>query len=357
MARKRKKGKKIKYHQKLARTRFGADFRLITPERQGTRISARQPRPYFKPLPYVLHGTTLTSGAVSLTGAAEANFAQALKPDYVSNKALSKIYEQLNQVESLRVAWIERQKAIDLVTSGVRTLINIARAVKRRDPKIVRAVLQRNPTAKDIIKTPSGLWLSYHFGWKPTVMDIHHAMGLIAEPIPPLKVDGSSKGKVEIDTRPGIYDSYREGFFFEVDKTVKMGLAVAGINTNVTLASSLGFGQPLSVAWELTTMSWMVDYVVNIGEYIKNFEPRFPGLTLTDEYMSVLLEGEVRYGWRVAWNKPWVVKQSWDAFSMRRELGLPAFALTFSSPADLKGQQLSYVVAVLLPILVDIKKK
>lgn len=358
MARKRKSSDKPKYHRKSVRIGYDDDFfRYKTPERQTTRISVRQPRPYRKPLPYAYHDTVLVSGDVSRTDQAEAYFSDALEPDFVSNKALSKIYEQLNQVESLRVAWIERQKAIDLVTSSVRTLIRIAAAVKRRDPKIVRAVLRRNPTAKDIIKTPSGLWLSYHFGWKPTVMDIHHAMGLFAESIPPLKVEGSSRGTVVIDTRPGIFDTYREGFFFEVDKIVKIGLKVAGINANVNLATSLGFGQPLSVAWELTTMSWIVDYVVNVGEFIKNFEPRFPGLTLTDEYTTTLLKGVVKRGYRVAWNRPWEADQVWNAFSMQRKLGLPNFELVFSSPADLKGQQLSYVVAVLLPMLIDIKKK
>lgn len=356
MANAKKRLRKSKaYKAKLARTRAQQDH-LDTPEIYLRRVRSKQPKPYVKPLPYYYNETRLLSGkAIRTTEAAIS--ATRFNSDEISNKALSKVYEQLNQVESLRVAWIERQKAIDLATSSIRTLITIARAVKRRDPKIVRAVLKRDPTAKDIVKTPAGLWLSYHFGIVPTISDLHHAGQLMGAPIPPLKVEASSAGTITIDTRPGITDRYREGFFFEANKIVKIGLDVTGINANVQLATSLGLGQPLSVAWELMAFSWLIDYVVNIGEFIKNAEPRFPGLTLNNGYTTTLIKCTVKRGYKKSRFGEWIPQQTWSHTSMRRVLGIPRFALVFNNPLDLKGQQLSYVAAVFLPMLVDIKKK
>ena len=185
--------------------RYGSEYH--------SRSTARQSRPYISPLPYTVSGGTwvamrdkyssdilnympLVNGSNrdGLGGVTEA-----------TNNALSKVYTRMNQAESLLVAWKERQKAIDLVTSNIRRLVTIARAVKRRDPKIVRQVLKRNPNAKDIIKQPAGLWLEYHFGVVPTIMDIHHSMGVLGFEFPVDKFSMSSKASRTIQTGGGTY--------------------------------------------------------------------------------------------------------------------------------------------------------
>lgn len=355
MANSKKRLRKSKeYRRKLDRARQMRDY-IETPERRLLRLRKTQPFPYHKPLGYHFEDTRLVYGEPVRTDYAASFYNEIAEPDYISNKALSKVYEQLNQAESLRVAWIERQKSIDLATSSIRTLISIARAVKRRDPKIVRAVLKRDPTAADIIKTPSGLWLSYHFGIVPTVSDLHHAMGIFETSIPPLVVEASSAGEKSLDKRR-LDPFYREGLMMSGTKIVKLGAKVTGIDKNVQLATSLGLGQPLSVAWELMAFSWLIDYVVNVGEFIKNFEPQFPGLTIEDRYNTVLYKGTALYGYNAKPFVAWTAKHRWTQVHMERSLGWDRFVLAFNNPLDLKGQQLSYVAAVFLPMLIGLKK-
>lgn len=333
-------------------------------DRYGTHWSARststQPRPYAgKPLSYYhVGGTWLStqepafrdimnniplSNGFYLDGHGSVITA--------SNKALSKVYTRLNQAESLLVAWKERQKAIDLVTSNIRRLIVIARAVKRRDPKIVRRVLKRNPNARDIIKQPAGLWLEYHFGIVPTIMDIHHSMGILGYEFPIDRFSFSSIAEAS-HVRPMPDD----GVFFSHNfkSVVKMGGEIYGLNPDVQLASMLGFGQPLSVAWEMTPFSWFVDYFVNVGEMVKNLEPRFPGVLIRGQYTTRLIKGSGYIG-----NKPMYSAARmnfYNSFYMSRTTSWPGYQLEFKSPLDLKGQQCSYVVAVLTQLLTGMKK-
>lgn len=326
------------------------------------RTTATQRRPYNHPLPYNMRsGTWVAVGSevppdirndIPLANGFDIDGGGGVTE--ATNKALKKVYTRMNQAESLLVAWKERQKAIDLVTSNVRRLVTIARAVKRRDPKIVRAVLKRNPNAKDIIKQPAGLWLEYHFGVVPTIMDIHHSMSVLGFEFPVDKFSFSSKATRFTQSGKGTYAWYEVK---TLDSCVKIGGEIYGLNPDVHLATMLGFGQPLSVAWEMTPFSWFVDYFVNVGDMVKNLEPRFPGVKVRNQYTTRLVKASGHTGYR---NREPISQIKFDVYKgvyMSRTTGWPSFQLEFKSPLDLKGQQCSYVVAVLTQLLTGMKKK
>jgi hypothetical protein len=61
-------------------------------------------------------------------------------------------------------------------------------------------------------------------------------------------------------------------------------------NPNLYLASQLGFVNPAAIAWELVPFSFVVDWFVNVGEFLNNFTDLW-GLTVTDPYTSILCTG------------------------------------------------------------------
>lgn len=271
-----------------------------------------------------------------------------------SNKALAKLYTRLEQSEALVVAWKERQKALDLAASNMRRLVTIARAVKRRDPKIVRRVLKRNPKAKDIIKTPSGLWLEYHFAIAPTVQDIHHALGLLGHEFPVEKLVASSSASTCFLSGGGDFDWFMD---YNFESYVKLTGDITGLNPNIGLVSQMGFGQPLSVAWEMTPFSWFIDYFVNVGSLVKNLEPRFPSVETSNNATTVLVKSKGKLGYRDSVPLAQVPFNVYDSFYMNRSRGWPSFQLEFNSPFDLKVQQCSYIAAVLVGLLTSMKRK
>lgn len=320
-----------------------------------------QKKPYVKPLPYKMrYGKWFNRigkypievrGFIplandSLGGSEPSRIAS-------SNKALDKLYERLGQSEALLVAWKERQSALDLMTSNIGRLVRIARAVKRRDPKIVRQVMKRNPKGKDVAKTPAGLWLEYHFAIVPTIMDIHHAAGLLGFEFPVEKLSFSSGAECTVKSGRKMYQWYRDYEFITI---TKLSGEIYGLNPNVHLATMLGFGQPLSVAWEMTPFSWFIDYFVNVGQLVTNLQPRFPGVKVRNQTTTILTKGYGKMAYRnreAVSNLPW---KTFESCLMERKMGWPSYQLQFKSPFGLKGQQCSYIAAVLVNILSDFKK-
>lgn len=336
------------------------------------RYVSTQPKPYIKPLFYRSYGVShsvfgprLPQTAIDLAN----HYPLANRYDLdakggvvaAKNKALSKVYDKLSQSEALLVAWKERQSALDLVTSNVGRLVRTARAIKRRDPRIVRAIKKRNPRGYDVASDPAGLWLEYHFAIVPTISDIHHALGLLGFEFPVEKFSCSS-GNETIEHKPAGDQHWTFGRSYTFKTRVKIGGEIYAINPNVHLATMLGFGQPLSVAWEMTPFSWFVDYFVNVGDLLKNMEPRFPSIKTRNHYTTTYTtcEGYISYndngryynGSSWVWGGPLpAYVGQFKSWNLERVTSWPSFQLELNSPLSLKGQQASYIVAVLTGIL------
>lgn len=324
------------------------------------RVRSVQPPPYHSPLPYLMSYQREVETVGSFRQLVYSGLADPFgdltenSRNKAVNDALSDYLNEANQAADLAVAMIERKQTIKMVADGVQTLTRIARAVKRRDPNIVRSIKRRQSKGEDIAKDPAGLWLQYHFGILPTISDIHHGIGLLGYDFPVYKITGTGGSSFDYAR------TYNEGVL-EVSESstvrfrAKVGAEIQGINPDRHLVSMFGFDQPLSIAWELTPFSWFVDYFVNVGELAANLEPRSPGVITTNEYHTILGQGHS------FWQK---TEESGDLYSymtgqhdgMKRILGIPDYKLTFSSPLDLSGQRLSYITAVLVGLLSSFKK-
>lgn len=271
------------------------------------------------------------------------------------NKALSKLLESGDSAADLLAAWYQRQSTVESLISSLGTFVRMARAVRRRDPKIIRRVLKHNPEAKDVVRSPSGLWLQYWFEIVPTVHDIHSLMSVMSKDFPPLIVQGNASHTEErsyygTDYTVNMWHSDSWTYICKMQAELRMR------NPNLILASRFGFTQPLSVAYELVPFSWALDYFVNVGEMLSNCEPRFPGYDILNAFCS---EYVPQTHWAAMYDSE---GQPWDskgpAFSsgyrMLRTPGLPSYELNISSdPLNLK--RASYLVSVAVQILTGMK--
>ena len=339
---------------------------IRTPKSYYHRYPASQRPPYHgKPLPFRVGNVTQTyKRDINSPNRFENISSQASDANgenKIRNRALSKVYDQLSQAESLRVAWLERQKSLDLAASAIRVMITSARAIKRRDPRFLRKLLRKRPELSDVAKTPADLWLAYNFGVVPTISDLHHAMGIFTTALPPIRISATASGKCKFNSRSrfmyGGGFEWNEGAWGEYNYRVKLGGHITSFDPHLQLATSLGFGQPLSVAWEMTPFSWVVDYVVNVGEFVKNFEPRFPGINVSGMYTSSKKKGAGHWSIFAGPTERVRITESCEFEWFVRTLGWPGFTLTFTNPLDLNGRKVSYLAAVLVQQLVGLNKK
>ena len=173
----------------------------------------------------------------------------------------------------------------DLGVDMMRALSGIASAVGHTKRTIVDELMGRpargtrarkafKPAAREI----RSQWMAYQLGVKPTLSDIEDATYVIDDAI----AGGSRPAEVV----------YRKGFkTLTPNVPVKAAIGMNGglvgsisIEARCHIASRylvsdsgmvrlqrLGLTNPASVAWELLQFSWMVDYVLSVGDWLNSF--------------------------------------------------------------------------------------
>lgn len=262
----------------------------------------------------------------------------------VTNAALTKFYDEMGQASNLAVAWLEREKAVEQLTTIMSNTVKIIRGIRRRDPRLMRQILKHRPQATDIAKQPASVWLGYWFGIVPTLSDIHEGAQLLTRDLPGVTVEASSGDRGIISHRQGLNGSY--------EQYVKIGCKVRVNNPNRVLASRFGLDQPLSIGWELIPFSWLVDYFVNFGELLSNLEPRFPGFEINYPYTSYFIKFSGYFKMGPPYADQFLNVSSSHLFS--RMEGLPSYQLSINkNPLNLK--RLSYITAVAIQLLLKTK--
>jgi len=131
----------------------------------------------------------------------------------------------------------------------------------KRVAKKLKVAFQKNPP-----KSFADLWLSYQYGWKPLMTDIYNAFAgmLVVFSRPQLRsVTGVARRRET---------SYANSSTFTI-----LGKPWKGCETKVTYSiddaftsglNSLGLVNPGAIAWELTRLSFVVDWFIPIGNFL-----------------------------------------------------------------------------------------
>lgn len=146
----------------------------------------------------------------------------------------------------------------------------------------------KKPPSRDVF---ANLWLEYSYAWRPLVADIYGAAELLAQ--------------VHLQNRPLIATAKVE----VPDEQYKL-VTSGGITTRVSskwtsrakivaryvmdsdmlaVAQQTGLSNPLLLTWELLPYSFVVDWVLPIGDYIKNLSAT-QGLVFKDGWLTVITQ-------------------------------------------------------------------
>jgi len=198
----------------------------------------------------------------------------------VYNRALEKLYDGIKVTESnLALTLGEFRESGRMLGLGksVYGLLTTARTVKRQ--------FLRNPS-----KTLSELWLSYKLGWSPFVQDIYNYLNWNYKSFDEgLPIVGRSRRQDNVVDRTGNVQTW-PGFGtvsgtrqWKAEVKVWAGIASNSLY-NSTRITSLN---PLSIVWELTPLSFVVDWLFNVGQYLQLMESALgAGLTFKKGYAT-----------------------------------------------------------------------
>lgn len=180
------------------------------------------------------------------------------------NKCLGEVYDSIKNSEvSLNTSLGEGRESLEMMVS----IMKSARKPLKSLRTLVRS-LKKNP-----LQTFGGNYLGYSVGLKPLIEDVHNLIehfsngqqkdALVFRAVANAR---SSVNVSVVQTKSYVNDTYTRSdrcqisLDYEVSDLPKFDAWRLGLTARPTLI------------WELTRLSFVVDYFVNIGQYLENWE-------------------------------------------------------------------------------------
>lgn len=191
-----------------------------------------------------------------------------------------------------------------------------------------------NGTVMGVTKTSGGLWLQYQYGWKPLMMDLHDLYKEFQPQVEKAVHTVRATRSISSNWDRSSSDSYWSASNQQVRCDNRTMLYARVRHDTVRTAASMGLINPVSLAWELIPLSFVVDWAMPIGNLLEAFDAT-AGLDFIGGYTSQLATGSVTGTRRLSagWSGTAVSVQG-EIFTYRRSPlgGFPAPAPYVKSP-------------------------
>lgn len=177
----------------------------------------------------------------------------------------------------------EGDQVVKMFLSNAQTLAKAITHAKRGNWSKVGTVL--GLSKKSILSGafPANKWLEYQYGWKPLMSDLHDGQQKLHEKI--------QKGHTFESTGTSSSSVHDERVIYGVlvktilNCSVKTVIGVRVTNTIARDINSWGLLNPLSIAWELVPFSFVVDWIMPIGNTLSALTAT-AGLQFTGGYRN-----------------------------------------------------------------------
>jgi hypothetical protein len=198
----------------------------------------------------------------------------------------------------------QAKQTVSLLADNLGKLGRAALALKRGDFATAARCLGASSRKTRLVASDiTGRWLELQYGWLPLISTCYEAATAFGElTAGPRKVlfrsARSRKATWNLSTAPGTYT-------FNVEGKVRVAIQYE-MTEELGFARQLGLEDPLSVAWELTPWSFVVDWFVPFGTYLSllNQIPKLKGRFLITDSLSVKHQGVVSKYHPPSWGGP-----------------------------------------------------
>lgn len=197
------------------------------------------------------------------------------------NRLLASALSQLrNQKFNLALAVLEGKETLRTLRGLIEKLRAIMQAIRKKDlSHLQRAFgfVTKNRNAKGVYtKGSSDLWLEANYGVAPIVYDIYGLCELFEQQVREAGFRIAVRSKIsyrDSETITPTTDEPIQGFVSGKlnvihDVTQKVALWYELDAENLHLAEALGLTNPLLWVWEKTTLSFVVDWVLPLGDVL-----------------------------------------------------------------------------------------
>jgi hypothetical protein len=145
----------------------------------------------------------------------------------------------------------------------------------RREAKRLEGAYYSSNAAKRAISSTGGKWLEFQYGWKPLAQTIYDTTIELASALPHLMVVESTDKVVEVK-------QFRQAWFVDALRTdirrqesshrARFHAQYKFPAETTQLLGKFTSLNPANILWELTPYSFVVDWFLNVGGYLRNLE-------------------------------------------------------------------------------------
>jgi len=239
-------------------------------------------------------GVVVNGGIASIacTGVPMNVISQGTAPGYtfsidddLEREVLEKALRTLSESKaSLGEFYFEREKTYAMIKKRVDDIHRCVLFLRRGNvAAAVSSIGQKH--LFDLWKDASNIWLEAKYGWIPLMSDCLGAAEFIFDKYSGISKSHKHRASKQVklektnrsgDTLPGHYYSQTK-----ISGYKKCSVVIDGYVSNplASDANSLGLANPVNLAWNLLPLSFVVDWFVNVDEFLGQFSRDF-GLTI-----------------------------------------------------------------------------
>lgn len=184
----------------------------------------------------------------------------------------------------------EMPETLKMIASNAITVLQAYRALRRgrfRDIPRILGVTR----VKDLPKSTAGAWFAYKFGWHPFLTDTYNLHAAVMEQ---LNRPVFSKAHAVQTTA----DNEAVFAWQKTDEKVlsgcEVGLSYKVQNERLAQLNALGLVNPVSLAWELIPLSFVVDWFLPVGSFLQSMSAPL-GLTFRTGYETDFIYNDAVY--------------------------------------------------------------
>lgn len=254
----------------------------------------RQRKPFTLVLPYSAYFSEVTSYIRSSfpPGAPSYRADSAMPYSFnwisVENKSYDKLRNKIYDKVGAGVDIAEWKQSAHTIVTTATTLAKAYRAVKQLRFGDAASALRMKFLPKGVspLKSAGNNWLEFHFGWEPLVKDIYDAVEVIADPVKSFSLERGRSFDILDQQGTNDFGSVREDWHAIGKYWSTQGCRVkfATPGTAHTL-DQWGISNPAVIAWELIPFSFVVDWFVNVGDFLSS-QTDFAGMTIESAYRT-----------------------------------------------------------------------
>lgn len=149
-----------------------------------------------------------------------------------------------------------------------------------------------------LLETLRDRWMQYQFGVKPILQDVDNAVNWLSDyvnqqnlPILVKAKAGHESDRNYLGNEASFYSGLKVAPQWREICQTHYSVVYEVPTGQVPAVTSLGLDNPYSIAWELTQLSWMFDYVLGVGDWLTSFSAA-NGLVFREGCKSVLRKVE-----------------------------------------------------------------